>query len=62
MRTPVGAEIYLGNKIEGIWVHILEDENEDVVGNLVAADSSEAVRRHSFLSSMPSLLEDIYTR
>ena len=53
---------YLGGKVESIWVHTLKDEDEDVVGDLVAADSSEAMRRHGFLSSIPFILEDIYTR
>ncbi len=52
----------LGRKIERIRVQILEDEDEDIVGNLVAADSSKTVRRHAFLSFIPSVLEDIYTR
>jgi hypothetical protein len=47
--------------VEGIRIQIFQDEDEDIIGNLVAADSSEAMRRHVLLSSIFLVLGDIYT-
>jgi len=60
-ELPLVAQFHLRGKIEGIWIHIFEDKDENIVGNFVAANSSETVRRHDFLSSILLIPDRIYT-